>query len=178
MSDMEQIWEKCSLNVLLGSCVKNVQWFRYFSCRVLASPGSTSRSLGKRPPRHLPVPRLQRAQSKIYILRKRISHCAGSDLDCWHRRFEKSEMKGGSLNFITGFLLSWIFWKSTLFTFGEIFLLSVDYWNKQAGVSAYSLWVKMLPVPIHGFVESVDRPNRREPYATWNFYCFPRYQVK
>lgn len=122
MSDMEQIWEKFSLNVLLGSSVKTVQWFQYFSCRVLASPGGTSRSLGKRPPRHLHMPRLQRAQSKIYILRKRISHCSESDLDCWHRRFEKSEMKGGSLNFISGFLLSWIFWKSTLFTFGEIFL--------------------------------------------------------
>lgn len=121
MADMEQIWEKFFLHAFLGSSAKIIQWFRYFSCSARCSPSSTSWNLAERPPRHLHVPRLQRAQSKIHVLRKSIS-IVQKVIWIVDRRFEKSEMKGESLDFISGFLLSWIFWNSTLFTFGEIFL--------------------------------------------------------
>lgn len=38
MVDMEQIWEKFFLNAFIGSSVKTIQWFNYFSCRVLFAP--------------------------------------------------------------------------------------------------------------------------------------------
>ena len=77
---MEKIWEKYFLNASLGSSIRTIQWFKYFSCKILSSPGNTYRCLAsKRPPRYVPCALGSRAQSLQSSLRTNILNCAESD---------------------------------------------------------------------------------------------------